>query len=362
VIGGRYLASEVIGVGGMGVVYEAEHLELGSQVAVKVLQASKAQSHEAVSRLQHEAKIAGTLGHPNICAVSDMGWLDDGSPYVVMERLRGETLAHRLEREQRVGVAEMIGILSQVLSALGAAHERGVIHRDLKPENVFLAVSGGRIGAKLLDFGISKSEDMEETAADPTGAALAAGTPYYMAPEQARGDSGIDWRVDLWAAGVVLYEGLTGRRPFVARNYNALLVQILSARQQPIHMLDPRLPPELGHVIDRALAKRPDDRFQSAAEFRAALPLARVPRAVSTVPIIYNEPSTDDTDATTVFRRGPRDGSVASAVAEGTPSDPGVGGEASFDDERTVVDTPPFLCEEETQVVPGGDGGAEGKS
>ena len=158
VIGDKYAIKGILGEGGMGVVYEAEHMAMGRIVAIKVLHPENAQKREAVSRLQHEAKVTGNLGHPNICEIYDMGRLDDGSPYVVMERLRGETLAQRIKRDGKVDPGPVVEIAMQVLSALGAAHASGIIHRDLKPENVFLAEKpGGLVVTKLLDFGISKA-------------------------------------------------------------------------------------------------------------------------------------------------------------------------------------------------------------
>ena len=354
-ISNRYRVSGVIGEGGMGVVYEAEHLTIGRIVALKVLHPSKAQNQEAISRLRHEARVAGTLGHPNICAVYDLGLLDDGSPYLVMERLRGETLAQRLTRLHRLSPSDMVDVMLQVLSALAAAHQRGVIHRDLKPDNIFLSQrEGTRPVPKLLDFGISKSEDVEETVADPTGQRFAAGTPFYMAPEQARGDRGLDWRVDLWSAGVVLYEGLTGQRPFVAKNYNALLVQILSMAHRPIRELDADLSSGLARIVDKALSKRADDRYQSALEFQNALRSYReldegAPRKA--LPILISEQTMDDSDATTVFHRielvppSSGHGSEDESTPIYAPSsiDP-------LDDDRTVVETPAFLTETLTMI------------
>jgi eukaryotic-like serine/threonine-protein kinase len=344
VIGDRYGMSSVIGEGGMGVVYEAEHLTIGKLVAVKVLHPSKAQNKEAVSRLRREARVAGTLGHPNICAVYDMGRLDNGSPYIVMERLHGETLAERIARLKRLAVPDMVDIMLQVLSALAAAHQRGVVHRDLKPDNIFLSQRQGmRPVPKLLDFGISKAEDIEDTVADPTGAIVAAGTPFYMAPEQARGDRAIDWRIDLWAAGVILHEGLSGRRPFDANNYNALLVQILSARHRPIRDIDPALSVGLERVVDKALSKRPDERYQSALEFQGALRSYKELEQEAPskpIPILVSE-TTDDGDATTVFHRVNMAYAAPSSEEEPTP----IYGSGAEDDERTVVEAPAFLRE-----------------
>jgi serine/threonine-protein kinase len=347
VIGDRYGVTGLIGEGGMGVVYEAEHLAIGKLVAVKVLHPEKAQNREAVSRLRHEARVAGTLGHPNICAIYDMGRLDDGSPYLVMERLHGESLAQRIAREGAIVASDMLDIMLQVLSALAAAHQQGVVHRDLKPDNIFLSRREGmRPVPKLLDFGISKAENVEDTVVgDPAGALMAAGTPYYMAPEQARGERHLDWRVDLWSAGVVLYEGLTGQRPFVAKNYNALLVQILSMQQLSVRDVKREVPVVLSRIVDRAMSKRAEDRFQSAIELQSALRSAleeEEPAPRTTLPLLINEQTTDDTDATTVFSRvafgRPPMPSEEDATPIYSPTD-------LIDDERTVVETPAFLNE-----------------
>jgi serine/threonine-protein kinase len=371
VIGDRYGVTALIGEGGMGEVYEAEHLAIGRLVAVKVLNPKRAQDREAISRLRHEARVAGTLGHPNICAIYDMGRLDDGSPYLVMERLHGETLAQRLTREVRLPLEDLVDVMVQVLSALAAAHQRGIIHRDLKPDNIFLSRREGmRAIPKLLDFGISKSEDIEETMADLSGQTMAAGTPFYMAPEQARGDRGLDHRIDLWATGIILYECLSGQRPFDARNYNALLVQILTAPPRPLHEIQPDLPAGLERIVERALRKLPADRFQSALELQTALRAVNLTDALtSKMPAkrrpIASDPTSDDSDATFVFSRaaiGLRDGEAApeseSAVPAPTPVAAVVPAEApeaeettgvympyndEGEDERTMVDEPRFL-------------------
>lgn len=270
-VGGKYRIKALLGQGGMGAVYEAEHVAIGRLVAVKVLHPKHAQQAEAVARLRHEARVAGNIGHPNICETYDLGRLDDGSPYLVMERLVGETLDQRIKREGAMPERDLIDVMLQVLSALGAAHDKGIIHRDLKPENVFLMRRPGSPAvAKLLDFGISKAIH-DNRDADLTMPGIVMGTPYYMAPEQARGDRGLDHRVDIWAAGVILYESLSGRRPFVARNYNALLVQILTSKHRPLSEVRPGINPAIERIVDKALAKMREDRFQTALEFREAL-------------------------------------------------------------------------------------------
>jgi eukaryotic-like serine/threonine-protein kinase len=342
VVGDKYGITGLIGEGGMSAVYEAEHLAIGHVVAVKVLHALYTRNREAVSRFRHEARVAGTLGHPNICTIHDVGRLDDGSPYLVMERLHGESLAQRLERG-RMAPSELVDTLVQVLSALVAAHHSGIIHRDLKPENVFLAQRAGMAPTpKLLDFGISKADGIEDTAVEVSDASLVAGTPYYLSPEQARGDRSIDHRVDLWAVGVMLYEGLAGARPFEARNYNALLVQILTTPVRPLREHNPKVPARLSAIVEKALAKAREDRYQSAAEFQRALAGLKLERA--------SRPSSDGgddyEDETVVFSREEmglsRPVDPSASAPEGLQEDPD-GSSLEAEGELTIVDPPSFL-------------------
>ena len=279
-----------LGEGGMGTVFEAEHIALGRSVAVKVLNHTHATKKDSIRRFQQEARSAGAIGHQNICGVMDLGTLDDGSPYIVMERLQGETLAERVAAEAGLPFDDVIDILVQVLSGLVAAHEQQIVHRDIKPENIFLT---RRVGCpplvKVLDFGVSKmtgplgaSVRQEDLALTRTGMVM--GTPYYMAPEQARGERDLDARVDLYACGVILYEALTGRRPFVALNYNALLVQILTATPRAASDLRPALPLGFEAVIEKAMARRREDRYATASDFQHDLLALRpqsLPRIVA---------------------------------------------------------------------------------
>jgi serine/threonine protein kinase len=281
-IGGKYLVRSVLGEGGMGSVFEAENVPLGRSVAIKVLHPAQARKKTAVKRFHQEARAAGAIGHPNICEVYDLGTLDDGSPYLVMERLLGETLADRIASEGGLPFEDVIDVLTQVLSGLVAAHEKGIVHRDIKPENIFLTK---RVGvpalAKLLDFGVSKmiapifDDGHRDEDLDLTRTGMVMGTPFYMSPEQARGDRNLDARVDLYACGIILYEALTGKRPFTAANYNALLLQILTTKPRPARELRPALPTGFDEVLDRALERSRDQRFQSAAEFQRELQLLR---------------------------------------------------------------------------------------
>jgi serine/threonine-protein kinase len=267
----RYRIRAVLGEGGMGAVYEAEHLVLGRSVALKVLHPANAAKPEAVSRFQHEARVVSSIGHPNICELYDVGKLEDGTPFLVMECLGGDTLAERINKEGALDPEVVFETILPILGALAATHRKGIVHRDLKPENIFLARTPGSAEPipKLLDFGISKVTALDADL-HLTRTGMVMGTPYYMAPEQARGER-IDHRVDLYAVGVILYECLAGRRPFLAPNYNALLVQILSGEPKPLRSLRPALAEDFEPVLRRAMHKHPGQRFQTAAELQEAL-------------------------------------------------------------------------------------------
>ena len=274
--GGKYFVRSVLGRGGMGTVYEGVNVQMGRVVALKVLHPKQVKKRESVKRFYQEARAAGAIGHPNICEVYDLGSLEDGCPYLVMERLVGSTLAQHVKASV-LPFDSAIDIMIQVLSGLVAAHDKGIVHRDLKPDNIFLTE---RVGcppvAKVLDFGVSKvvsSAPMQPRDAylDLTRTGMVMGTPYYMSPEQASGARDLDGRVDLYACGVILYETLTGRRPFLAANYHILLWNILKTEPPPPSELRPDLPLALEAVIARAMAREREARYASAHEFIAAL-------------------------------------------------------------------------------------------
>ncbi len=270
VIGGKYTVTRLLGMGGMGDVYEAQNSAVGRWVAIKVIQPSHLREPDVIARLYREVKAAGTTGHPNLVELFDLGELEDGSPYVVMERLAGETLAQRLARRGPLRAEIVVEWVVQVLSAVHLVHAQNVIHRDIKPENIFLVERPGlRDLPKLLDFGISKIHEGEDELA-LTRAGMVMGTPHYMAPEQARGDA-IDARIDLWALGVVLYEAVTGRRPFAAASVRDVFRQILSEGYPAMEDLAMKIPAGLQAVVDRALEKEPSRRYQTALEFQKAL-------------------------------------------------------------------------------------------
>ena len=264
----RYIIRSMLGEGGMGTVYDAEHMGLGRNVAIKVLNPSQAKKRVAVKRFQQEARAAGAIGHPNICEVYDLGTLDDGSPYLVMERLSGSTLADRITREGGLPFDEIVDVMIQVMSGLIAAHDKGIVHRDIKPENIFLA---RRVGCppivKILDFGVSKMMPQfqgGDEQLDLTRTGMVMGTPYYMSPEQARGERNLDGRVDVYACGVMMYESIAGKRPFLAPNYNALLLAIINTVPRSLREVRPATPPSLEAIVGRMMSKARDDRYPTA--------------------------------------------------------------------------------------------------
>ena len=272
VIAGRYRVTGIIGEGGMGTVYLADHLSLGRQVAIKRLHSEMTGDAKAVARFQREARAAAATGHEHIVEVMDLGYAEDGAPYLVMEYLRGASLAQVLKQEGRLTVTRTIHIVSQVLAALGAVHAKEIVHRDLKPDNVFLVRKGTFVDyVKILDFGISKMKQEEGEPNDLTRTGVTMGTPYYMSPEQARGMRKLDHRVDLYGVGVILYECLTGKLPFFGDNYHALLQQILRCEPLPLRELVSSIPADLDALVLRALSREPSARFASAAEMLAAL-------------------------------------------------------------------------------------------
>ncbi len=270
VLAGRYKITRKIGEGGMGAVYEAEHQLIGKRVAVKVLLDKFAGDKDVVARLQHEARIASSIGHPSIVDVTDFGKTPDGRSYAIMEYLEGEALASLIAREAPLPPERVLPIVKQIANALGAAHRKGIVHRDVKPENVFLVRDGqGPERVKVVDFGISKlvkSGDPAQQRLTQTGIVL--GTPLYMSPEQARGEEQLDHRVDVYALGVILYEALTGEVPFRGSNYLGVISQVLTLEPVPPRVLRPELSitEALERVVMRTLAKDRDVRYQTMAE------------------------------------------------------------------------------------------------
>ena len=270
---GQYRVVRQIGKGGMGVVYLAEHSLLGRPAAIKVLLKEYSENEVIVKRFFTEAKVVTAIADPGIVQVFDFGHDVDGSAFIVMELLEGESLQTRLKRSGRLEVYEAIRLMAQIASSLGAAHAKGVIHRDLKPDNIFIvgdpAVSGGE-RTKILDFGIAKLADPEQgTMKTSTGVVM--GTPVYMSPEQCRGASTLDHRSDIYALGCMLFTLVCGRPPFHAAGSGDLIVAHIRDLPPRPSSLIPGLIPELEAVILRCLQKHPDARFQTTSELARAL-------------------------------------------------------------------------------------------
>lgn len=271
-IAGRYRVLGLIGEGGMGAVYVAEHLLLKRKVAIKRLHSDLTGDKKAVARFQREAKAAAAIGHEHIVEVLDMGIGEQGAPFLVMEYVRGASLAQLLADEGPLDEARAVHIVLQVLAALGAVHRRGIIHRDLKPDNILLTRREHEADfVKVVDFGISKVKTDDDDALDLTKTGAMLGTPFYMSAEQARGRKDLDHRVDLYAAGVILFECLTGVLPFDGENYHQLLQAILHGTPPKVTQLRPTLSPWLDEVVSRAIARDRTQRYESASEMARAL-------------------------------------------------------------------------------------------
>jgi TolB-like protein len=265
-----------LGSGGMGVVYEAQDTRLPRSVAIKFLRPSLAADTTAVRRFKREARLAASLNHPNICTILDIED-GEGEPFIAMELLHGISLRRRLESGP-LTLHEIVDIMMQVADALGALHDHGIMHRDLTPGNIFLT-RGGLV--KLLDFGLAKRqsslEDDGHLSDELTAWGATAGTIHYMAPEQLVENGGTDHRSDLFSAGAVLYQMATGTRPFEGASKNDVIALIRGDTHLPVRRFSPEHPQALERIVDRLLAKRPDDRYPTAWTLRADLESLKQP-------------------------------------------------------------------------------------
>ncbi len=270
VIAGKYRLIRILGEGGMGAVWEAINIGLDAPVAIKLIR-SELEEVSARERLMTEARAAARLGHPAIVRVFDVGETEGREPFIVMELLQGESLGDMIEQKGRIPAVFAVQTLLPIADALAVAHSKRVVHRDIKPDNVFLAIEAERqVQPKLLDFGVVKVEQHDFGFSKLTQLGTLLGSPDYMSPEQARGEEDVDFRADIWAFSIVLYEALSGQTPFQGSNYNALLRSIVEDDPVPLlhHAAGDR---ELWEIIERGLQKDREQRWRSMFDLGQAL-------------------------------------------------------------------------------------------
>jgi serine/threonine protein kinase len=271
VLAGKYRVDRVLGVGGMGVVVAATHLQLDQKVALKFMLPEALRLPALVERFAREARAAVRLRSEHVARVLDVGTLETGSPYMVMEYLEGNDLGSLVETRGPLPIETAVDCVLQACDAVAEAHSLGIVHRDLKPRNLFLTHrNDGRALIKVLDFGIAKQTGMGADLS-LTGTAEVIGSPNYMSPEQLKSSKAVDERSDIWALGVILYELLSGALPFAAESVTHLIAMVLSESPRPIREIRADVPDELGRVIRRCLEKEPAARFASVAALAAAL-------------------------------------------------------------------------------------------
>ncbi len=270
ILDGKYRVERVLGVGGMGIVVAATHLQLEQRVALKFLLPSALGNPEIVARFAREARAAVRIQSEHVARVIDVGTLTTGSPYMVMEYLEGCDLAATLQARGPLAVVEVVTYLLEACEAIAEAHAMGVVHRDLKPANLFLARRSGRNPMiKVLDFGISKTTDAAVSGLTHT--AVVMGSPLYMSPEQMMSSRDVDLRTDIWSLGVVLYELLAGKPPFVADTMAQLVFNVTNRDASPVTEQRPDAPTGLAEVVQRCLKRTPTERFANIAELAQAL-------------------------------------------------------------------------------------------
>jgi serine/threonine-protein kinase len=291
----KYRIEELINEGGMGAVYRGTHILMDKTVAVKVLHPALAADDKIVARFSREARAASRISHPHALSVTDFGESDNGVVFLVMEYLKGETLKEVIHNEGPMPLPRVVEIIRQICGALEAAHTEGVVHRDLKSDNIMLLDVGGGDWAKVLDFGIAKIN--EKVGQDPalTAPNLIIGTPQYMSPEQCSQAAEIDSRSDIYSLGVILYEMMVGHVPFTGESPTAIMMKHL--QEPPPSVLEERkdLPAAVGRVVTRAMAKRPEDRFQTVKELTDDLTVA----AETADPVTASNTSPDSSDRKT---------------------------------------------------------------
>lgn len=347
-VGGRYEVIRKIAEGGMGAVFEARHHMTKKIVALKVLFPHIGKDNASKQRFLREVSAPAQIGHPGIVDVSDSGVGDDGSLWVAMEMLRGQTMREWLEASPK-SRDEILDFFVRVLDPLAAAHSQGIVHRDLKPENIFLHQNhDGSTVVKILDFGIARDLDTSKDNVTHTGIAM--GTPHYMAPEQAMSARGVLATADIWAIGAMMYEALAGRTPFGGETASAIVVHACTQPHEPMLQLIPDLQPAVAQLVDRCLDKNPTNRPANAGELgqllRAARPGRDVPASMGPLPAM-STPLT-------------RDGSMAQPSAVGmnvpTAQGGGIGGAAGFGAPTPQMPGGPSMATPTPGAAPGGFG------
>ncbi|HEX7499293.1 MAG TPA: serine/threonine-protein kinase [Polyangia bacterium] len=294
----KYRVEKLIGLGGMAAVWVGVNKRTGKRVVLKMILQSLADSEVARERFRREALAAGLINHPNVVTVFDI-FEHEGRDCIVMELLLGEPFSDRLARQGLMEPEEAFALLLPALRGVAAAHAHHVIHRDLKPHNIFLCTSpdGQYVTTKVLDFGISKIMQPAGEASELTVAGKAMGTPAYMAPELASGSRTLDRRTDVYGFGAVLYEALSGHRPFQGQEGVGLLNSIITQPPRPIASFRPDLSPEVVAVVERAMAKEPSNRYRSVESLIGAieflLPATTVPRAFTPIVGVPAIPAAD---------------------------------------------------------------------
>ncbi len=268
---GKYVVERVLGAGGMGCVVSARHTDLDELYAIKLMLPQALFHPEALARFQREARAAAKLKSEHVAKVHDVGRLESGMPYMIMEHLTGRDLNDVLKAEGPLPLPRACGLVMQALEGLAEAHELGIVHRDLKPANLFLTTKKGGVPCvKVLDFGVSKHQ-VQDGSLDMTKTGMVLGSPLYMSPEQMMAARNIDLRTDIWAMGVTLYQLVTGRVPFAAEVLTELVGRVMTEEPAPPSRHRADVPAGFDAVMARCLAKKPEGRYASAAELSAAL-------------------------------------------------------------------------------------------
>ncbi len=288
IVAGKYHVEKVLGAGGMGVVVAAKHVQLDRHVAIKFLLPAALANPDVVARFSREARAASKIESEHVARVIDVGVLDTGAPFIVMEYLEGRDLAARVATEGVLSVEEMARYILQACEALAEAHAAGIVHRDLKPANLFLAQRADKsTSVKVLDFGISKAP---VGGGGTTNTQAIMGSPHYMSPEQLMSSKNVDHRSDVWSLGIVMYEALTGSPPFLGDQMPEIVAKILQAPTPSISATRPEVPPDVDVIIAKCTAKNPADRYPTVAHLaRALAPLSRdAARSVERISRVLN--------------------------------------------------------------------------